>query len=240
MICDKDKEPMDDDEVPLENSISVSYKEIPILCLDVPVQLWIGGLIGNLAIEFFRRYSSLSYGLGRSLNPFGVYKQGAELPANGDLNELQADPNRRSNAMVDMVNKGFVGIGSGDDIEMVEIHEHTFKIADDHLTGVVDAMHQIVAQMANSASANASMTSRSGLSKKMDHYSKEIVLSAYASIVKEFAIKLYDLVSLLRQDNIVWNAQGMDSYKVIDRDILLQEATTMNMIYIPSKTFKIA
>lgn len=236
--CKVGKEPKGDEECTLTDSGKVSFKDIPVLCLDVPEQLWIGGLIGNLVVEHFKRYSALVFAENRSLFSLPVYKQGPELPANGDLNELQSNPGRGNQVANTMRLNGFAVIGGGDDITFEEPEGKCYELVDKQLSELVDAFHQITAQMANTVSANTSQAGRSGTSKKMDHHSKEIVLSAYGALVKEFAVKLYNLVSKARVEDINWQALGMDNYKIIDRAMLLQEATTMNLIAIPSKTWK--
>lgn len=232
------KEPKDDDECIEIESGEVSFKDIPILCLDMPCSLWIGGLIGNLIVDHFKRYSSLIFAQNRSLFALPVYKQGPELPANGDLNEKQANPNRGQQQMNEMKSKGFAVIGSDDEIEFKEPAGTSYELINEQLKDLVDTIYQVVNQISNTVNAGTKNQDRSGLSKVMDNHSKEIILEAYASLIKKFSVELYNLISEGRNENIIWQAMGMNDFHIIDRNALLVEATSLNLINIPSPTFK--
>lgn len=242
IITKIDKEPKKDDPCLLIEEGIVSFKEIPVLCLEVPTQLWIGGLIGNLCIEHLRRSSSLVHAMNKNLFSIPFYQQGPELPANGDLNSISQNTHRGNQTASQMRMKGFAVGSSEDKISFVEPEGHAYEIINQQLKELVDAIHAIVNQMAAAASATMAQQSaigRSGLSKMMDNHSKELVLTAYAGLIKEFVIKLYDLVAAGRNENIIWSVQGMSDFKIVDRDQLLKEASTISLIrqIAPSKTW---
>ncbi|MFZ2911804.1 MAG: hypothetical protein WAZ75_01845, partial [Candidatus Absconditicoccaceae bacterium] len=79
----------------------------------------------------------------------------------------------------------------------------------------------------------------SGLSKIVDNRSKEIVLTAYGEVVKQFVVKMFKLISKARNETINWQCLGLDDYRLtLDREQILKEATSMSLINIPSRTFK--
>lgn len=238
ITCKPNKEPSVKDECVLIDQGTVSFKEIPVLCVYMPSHLWIGGLIGNLAAEHFRRSSSLVFAMNRNLFSIPVYKQGAELPASGDLSELGQNPNRGSQTSVSMKAKGFAVIGPEDSIDFAEPTGSAYEIIDQQLKELIDAIHGVVNQMGSSVSVHSKTLSNSGLSKMMDNHSKELVLSSYADLVKDFATNLYKLISQGRNENIYWRATGMDDFKIVDPDVVTKQALDMSKIQMLSRTWK--
>lgn len=240
-----DKDPKKDDPCVLVDEGMVSFKDIPVLCLDVPTQLWIGGLIGNLCSEHLRRSSSLVHAMNKNLFSIPFYQQGPELPAtngsggSGALNSLNQNPNRGNQIANTMRGKGFA-VGSTDDkLSFVEPTGSAYDIINTQLKELVDAIKDVTNQMSSSVTAHTQALGRSGASKMMDNHSKELVLSAYANLIKEFAVNLYTMISEGRNEDIVWSAKGMSDFKIIDREALILEATQINMIraVAPSRTW---
>lgn len=234
------REPNKDDECKLIDQGTVSFKDIPILCLYMPDHLWIGGLIGNMAAEHFKRSSSLVFAMNRNLFSIPVYKQGDEI-GGGDkppLSVIAANETRGQSTMMKMTARGFAVIGPNDEISFAEPEGKAYTIIDQQLKELVDAIHAVVNQMGTTVTNMSRDLGRSGLSKMMDNHSKELVLTSYASLIKDFATNLYRLVSEGRNENIKWRCIGMENFKIVDRDQLIAEATQMNAIAIPSKTWK--
>ena len=233
------KEPQKNDDVPLVAEGVVSFKDIPILCLDIPFHLWIGNLVGNMCIEHFRRNSSLVYAQGRNLFPIPVYKQGAEIMG-GDkpaLSVLGTDENRGVSTTRAMQSRGYAVIGPEDDISYVEPAGKIYEIVNTQLKELVDSIHEVCNQMAITAMTNArGSMGKSGLSKMMDNHGKELVLYAYANLIKDFATTLYTVISEGRNENIVWRTVGFDNFAILDRDSLVKEVQAN--LQIPSKTFR--
>jgi hypothetical protein len=127
--------------------------------------------------------------------------------------------------------------GINDDLKFVEPEGKAYVIIDQHLKELIDAIHAVVNQMGSTVSAKAVTAARSGLSKMMDNYSKELVLTAYAQLMKEFAIRLFGLVSDGRNEDLLWRTIGMEDFSHEDRDQLILEATQIQMVKIPSKTW---
>jgi hypothetical protein len=234
-----DKEPKKDDPCFLVDEGTVSFKDIPVLCLEIPDQLWIGNLIGGLCAEHFRRTSALVYAMNRNLFSIPFYQQGPELPSNGDLNTINQNVHRGNSTASTMRLRGFA-VGSTDDkLSFVEPTGTAYDIIDQQLKELVDSIKDVTNQMGDSIAAKTQALARSGLSKQMDNHSKELVLSAYANLVKDFALNLYSLISEGRNEDIIWSAKGMSDFKVVDREALILEATQINLIraIAPSRTW---
>jgi hypothetical protein len=232
-------QPKPNDECILVDQGVVSFPEIPIICLDCPCELWIGNLIGSLCADHFKRYSSLVHAENRNLFSIPVYKQGPEVSNNGNLSEIADNPNRGMQAANQMRVKGFAVTGPDDEIYFAEPDGKSYQLVNDQLKELVDEIHRVVHLMANSISSTKNSNTMSGVSKLLDNRSKEIVLTAYGEVVKSFVVELYNLITKARNEDIMWSCLGLDDYKLtMDRDQLLKEATSIQLISIPSKTFK--
>ena len=233
------KQPKPDDEFLLVDEGTVTFTEIPIICLDCPHELWVGNLIGTLCADHFKRYSSLVHAENRNLFSIPVYQQGPEVSSSGDLSELAQNPNRGIQNAAQMRIKGFAVTGPEDKIYFAEPDGKAYQLVNDQLKELVDEIHRVTHLMANAISSTKNSQNMSGVAKILDNRSKEIVLTAYGEVVKNFVVKLYALMSTARNEDIMWACLGLDDYKLtMDRDQLLKEATSIQMISIPSKTFK--
>ena len=233
------KDPKPDDEFALVEEGTVSFKEIPIVCLDCPKELFIGNLIGTLCGDHFKRYSSLVHAQNRNLFSIPVYKQGPEVTSTGDLSEIAQNANRGVTAAAQMRIKGFAVTGPEDEIYFAEPEGKAYQLVNDQLKELVDEIHRVTHLMAAAISSTKNSQTMSGTAKLLDNRSKEIVLTAFGEMVKSFVVKLYRLISTARNEDIVWACLGLDDYKLtMDRDQLLKEATSIQLISIPSKTFK--
>lgn len=233
------KEPKDTDEFTLVEEGTVSFPEIPILMFECPTELCVGDTIGTLCIDHFKRYSSLIHAENRNLFSLPVYAQGPEISSSGDLSEIAMNPNRGIQAAAQMRMKGFAVTGPEDKIYFAEPTGNTYQLVNEQIKELEDSIYKITNQMAASISNSHNAKSLSGLSKIVDNRAKEIILTAYGELVKAFVIKLYKLISAARNEPVMWQVLGLDDYKLtMDREQLLKEATSLQLINIPSDTFK--
>jgi hypothetical protein len=238
IIIKLNKEPKPEDDVVLIDEGEVSFKDIPVLCLNVPAHLYIGGLVGEMCLEEFRRRSSLVFAINRNLFSIPVYKQGAEIPAGNKpaLSSIGSDEGRGNSTSRGMAAKGFAVIGPEDSIEFVEPEGNVYEICNTQLKELEEAIYAVIAQIA--ATANKQTIDRSGLSKLVDNHEKELVLLAFANLIKDYATTLYTVISEGRNEDIVWAAMGMESFAILDRDSLIKEVAIAGQVAIPSKTWK--
>jgi hypothetical protein len=234
IIVKLNKDPKPDDDIKMIDEGEVSFKDIPVLCLHIPDHLYIGGLVGEMCLEEFRRRSSLEYSKKRSLFAIPVYKQGAEFVESGDLGEAGQDPNRGRATSRGMTSKGYAVIGPEDDMFFLEPRGDIYTIEHEQLKELEEAINAVIAQMA--ATANNKAIDRSGLSKLIDNHEKELVLLAFAGIIKDYATTLYTVISEGRAEDIIWRAVGMEDFTILDRDSLVKEVSAN--LQIPSKTFR--
>lgn len=238
------KEPKAEAECKLVAKGAVDFKEIPVLCLDMPAELSIGNLIGDKCASVYCRYTTLVSATARNLNPILVYQQGHEYtePGRGGIkmSTLGSNPNRAQQAFKDAVNKGMTPTGPEDKIYWAEPEGNAYKIIQEQIEKDVDEMSRITHQQAQSLQAGIGAQGKSAVSKMMDHQERDMVLMAYGQLVKEFASKLYNLISNARGEDINWQPMGMADYKTVDRTQLLAEATQISAIagQIGSTTWK--
>lgn len=235
-----DEKLRDEDEIPLVAEGLTSFRRIPLVELVVPEGLWIGNKLGCLAKEHFQRRSSLIAAENKSLVAIPVAKLGPEISGIGDPlpSEAQQNPNRGIDPVGRFLAQGFSVIGKDDSIEYVEPLGTAYALIDSQLQQLKDEMFRVVHQMAASVDNSANTTRRSGSSKKEDRAAESIVLSAFGSLVRDFSKEIYDTIADARGEDVVWTPHGLDNYDVVERDEVLKEALAVDMVNIPSKTFK--
>lgn len=228
IVCKVNKEPKPTDQVQLVEEGGVSFTSIPIKELELPDELWLGNIIYPLIIEHLKQRSSLVFAQMRSLFPIVFYQQSGELE---NIGNPVGDRSSRGDSMRrDLVNKGFLVGTDKDDLKMIELKGESFALINQQLKELVDEIHRVVHQMASSISATSTAVGRSGASKIEDNRAKEIVLGAYASYIKDFAKKVYTAIAQGRKEDVIWQVMGMQDYKVVDRDVLLNEVKTLPVV----------
>lgn len=227
--------------VPLVDGGDTTFGAIPILEMELPKGLWVGNKIGPMVREHFQRRATLVAAENKSLFEVPVIQLGSEIgEAQGALpSATQQNPNRGQDPVGQFQARGFMPIGAGDKFEFVGPSGKAYEIVDKQLEGLKDEIFRVVHLMAASVSNNKSAAlGRSGLAKQQDKHDTAIVLSAIASYVRRFAVRIYTLVSEARGEDVAWRTHGMDDFGEVDRQQLLAEAVQVDMVSIPSQTFK--
>ena len=206
-------------------TLPTSFKEINILPCRIKDGIHVGNNIGPMAIEFYQRYSFLTYNANKTCVAIPVIKLGPEMSAPGEPPpaERQSDPNRGSTFKAELQNEGFTVLGAGDDIEVVESLGSSHQFISDELTNLAERMHQTVHQMANSAETNSKALGRSGDSKEEDRHATEILLSAYSRTMKDFTLELMTLISEARNETPDWKIDGLSTFVEENRADLVNE-----------------
>ena len=229
-----------DTQVPLVGEGNTSFRSIPLVEFVVPDGLWIGNKIGTLAKEHFQRRSALVAAEYKSLVAIPYIKRGPEMSAIGDamVSETQQNPHRGSDPSGRFNNQGWVEIGKDDEIGFVEPSGSCYGHTRDELKELKTEMFRVVHQMAASVDNTAGNMGRSGASKKQDRGAEAVVLAAYGQAIREHAKKTFTVISLSRGEDVVWTPRGLDRFETDDRAELLAEALQVDLVAIPSKTFK--
>lgn len=229
---DKGKEPPDEQvifQVKVQDP-TVSFLQIPIIDCQTPDNLCIGKLIGELQASLFMRYTTFLFCLNRGINPILVYSQGAELPANGDLSIVNEDEARGDYALRTATARGAALLGPNDNLNFVGPDKGPYEVVQQQLEQDKNEMYRLVSQMnsiINKSGMSTSQTRESGVAKAIDNQAKEYLLTAYAKLVKKWAVKAFKLVFDALSQDVEWKPQGMDNYKVVDQDQLLAKIAAL-------------
>lgn len=239
-VYDIRQPPKLDDDIPLVDKGTVSFPSIPIVCFSLPEELWVGNQVAPMNREHFQRRSELIGSEQRSLFEIPVYKLGSEIGADdGALPaEVQQDPNRAKDPRSQLVARGFAVIGADDELEFKGPSGAAYTIADEQIKNLVDEIYRVVAMMAQSISSTSTALHRSGDSKQADADALAVVLRELGNLVRKFAVRVFTAISKARKDNIVWQAHGLENYNAEVRADLITEAGQIDLVAIPSATFK--
>jgi hypothetical protein len=233
--------PQPDTKVPLVGAGVTTFREIPLLQLALPDGLWVGAKIGPQALEHWQRRSTLISSENRSLVAIPYVQLGPRAPAKGGAipSELADDPGRADDAVGQFTRNGMLKLDAGDIPGFMEPSGKCYEIVDKQLDALRDAMFSVNHQMAASIRPHTpGAVGRSGASKQKDEDSTARVLRALGRAVRQFAVKLYDVISTARGEDIHWDPHGLDAYDSEDREQILEEAVSIDEIQIPSVTFR--
>lgn len=238
---DDGKWPSPETDIPPFESGTTNFRSVPILELELPHGLWLGNKLGPLALEHFRRRSSLNAAENRTLVPTPVVFLGAEVPGVSEPlpSAVQQNPGRGMNIQERMAAQGYLCLGADDKLEYPAPATDGMVLAKDRLAELVDEMFRVAHMMAASVSSTSTATGRSGASKAEDRNATNTILSALAFVVKDYAVRVYDFVAEARAEVVRWVATGCDSFVELDRAQLLEEAGVVGMLDIPSRTFRV-
>jgi hypothetical protein len=237
---DHNRPPNEKIEVPLVDSDVTSFTSIPIVELCIPDGLWIGNKVGPLNKEHWQRRTAINSSENRGLISIPWVKLGSEIgEAHGVLPaEVQQDPNRGLTLHEQLSDKGYMVLGGEDDIGFAQPDGAMQVSAEERVSKLVDEIFRISHLMAASISSTATQVGRSGASKAEDRHSTTVVLHALGAIVRDFARRIYDQIANGRGERAIWRAHGLDKFDLYDREEIVDEATQVETVAIPSETFK--
>jgi hypothetical protein len=235
----EDQPPREEDVVPCEVEGTTSFDRIPLLRFELPEGLWVGNKIGPQALEHWCRRSALIGAEGRSCVAIPYTKLGPELPDIGEsTSEAQEDPHRGKDPVKQFGQKGFLVLGKDDDIGFAEPVGGSYEIIDKQLDALREGMYAVNHQMAASIRPTSAALGRSGLSKQKDDDKTAKVLGALGRLVRAFWTLVYDTISKARSEDVIWVPHGLDSYEFFDREQVLEESISLQLVNIPSPTFR--
>lgn len=215
----KKQPPKPDDEVALDESYDHGFNRVPLLKLCLPEGLWLLNRAADAQIEHFQLSAALGWSLRRSAYAMGIFK-------------LQdADQEIKTGAGYGIV------LGKEEDFKFAEPTGSSFSILQAEIKNQKDEIYRITNQMAQSQDNNSTAIGRSGESKDADHASTEIILHAYADIVKEAIEKTFELISDARGDtDLHFSIEGMSKFHLQDAQMLVDTAKTAKELAINSPT----
>jgi hypothetical protein len=164
---------------------------------------------------------------------------GSEIPQKDHMvSTVQENPSRGDDAKGSYESKGYVVLGAGDDLKMVGHDAGPYKFSSEELDKLRDDIYRTVAHMGASASNSAGRARQSGDAKKQDLQPETKLLYAFANKLSEFAIRIYNLIADVRDEDVVWQVHGLNEYEEVDRETLIKEAAGVDAVTIHSSTFR--
>jgi hypothetical protein len=208
--------------------------------MELPDSVWAGNQIGPLAKEHFQRRSDLAGSMCRNLVEIPYVKRGPEVPAvHGGMSMTQQNPNRGADPVGEAMAKGYTAIGSEDEIGFAGPSGRAYELASKSCAELRDEIFGAMNTMALCLANTSEAVGRSGLSKREDRSATLVIQDFLGTRVRETAAEVYEVVADGRgEEGTAWIAAGADSYDDDDRSELVGEATEVEMLTIPSPTFK--
>lgn len=238
----KDDEIKAEDELtPIATERVTSFAQIPICELDLPEALWVGNQAGPLCQEHYRRRSDLVGALCRSLVEIPYVKLGPEIPGVNEAlpAERAQDPGRGDDVLARARQDGSIVLGSEDEIGFAGPSGRAFELADKQCKDVREEIFASVSAMALQLANTAAAVRRSGDSKAEDRGATAIILGFLATQTREFAQRVMALVSAARGEDIDWIATGLNTFDTEDRQQVIDDATQVDLLQIPSRRFTV-
>lgn len=234
-----------DQEIPPNTDIPVisqgvtSFSEIPLIRFELPAGLWAGNKVGPLAEEHYQRRSDMIGSMGRSLHEIPFVKQGPEVPGAGEgISEAQSNPSRGVDPIAQQRSRGYLLLGSEDEIGFAGPSGKAYEITDKQLADLRDEIFRSVHAMALSLANTGSTAKRSAQSKVEDRRATGVVLDYLGSKTRDLAVNVYKAISAARKENVVWVAHGLDDFDLDESEDLLNEAQMLQSMTIHSDTFR--
>ena len=231
---DVTKPPKDEDPMTVVGSGKHSFTKVPLVPLILPDALWAGDKLMSLARTHFNRANALDWGILRSLFSMLV----ANLSNPDPLNPVSEDTNRAVNQPV---GAGRVLVLSEKDrMQYLSPDAAPFEVASKELDKIREDMSRVLWLMSLGVSNQGAALQRSGKSKQADASAANVILEALALLQCRHAERVCELVTLGRGDRPTeWRASRDEEFDMLSLKDSLDEATSLEAIQIPSKTYKV-
>jgi len=236
----KDQQPRNEDDIPMTNEGTTSFREIPLFVLELSEGLWVGNKIGPLCTAHFQDASSLRAAQWKSMMAIPVAALGPAIPGIGQAlpAEITEDESRLDDPAKQFRERGWVKTGADDKLYFAEPTGSAYNLIADGLESLKDEIFRVVNLMAASVGNGKAQLGRSGVSKQQDKADTAIVLQALGADVSKYAVRIFTAVSRARGEDVKWKTHGLDEFATEDRETLIAEAVAMDQISIPSPTWK--
>ncbi|HEY3496019.1 MAG TPA: hypothetical protein VGK73_15080 [Polyangiaceae bacterium] len=220
----KDKPPQKTDEVPLISSVPHTFGAVPLVCLDLPTNLWVANRLKSPQLAHFRKLNAQAWSLSCTAYAMPV----AKVRDPEEFKKVQG--------------AGYgIAIGIDESWEWEAPPNGHFTALDTEIKAEKDEIFRIAHQMALGVENNAAAVGRSAESKASDAESTRVVLTAFSRAVKETIEVVLDLITRARGEKFTWSVEGLDDFAALDVDAFLEQMSKLkkDVGMIPSKTFAI-
>lgn len=190
----------DTDDVPEMPEVTLRTSRVPVVVLELPDGLWVGGKIGPAEVELLNKQNALSW--LEYMTAFAFLKETrlsatgeagtAPSPTDGVVKTLQIVP----------------GVGS-EDIEWVELSGSSIQTLSDRIFKLTEGIYRQAAQLALAAPLGAVDQAASGEAKRRDMKPTAVVCEALAACLRDFAEQVFDVLAEGRGEETEFQIDGL-------------------------------
>ncbi len=218
----RNERPAPKTEVPLIDSKPHNFGCCPVVCLELPVAQHIAARLKSPQLAHFRAINGNAWGLSQTCYATPIAKV--------------ADQESFSE-MIMGAGHGIV-IGVDEDYDWIAPPGAHFVALEKNISSLKDEIHRIAYQMHLGVENNAASVGRTAESKSVDAEATRVALTAYGRVVKACIERVYDMISSVRGDKMVWDIAGLDDFAGVDTGGLITLCTDLTAAGgVPSKTF---
>lgn len=191
----------------------------PLVCLEMPSELYLLNLLADGQLELFRKRCALSWAIDRTCYAMPVLKTASKKKP-------------------DLMGAGYyLQLGKDDSLEWPAPPSSPFDTISAYIATLKDEVYRVAQQMASGVDNNAAAVGRSGESKKADAEATTTVACALGKLVREALQKTAALIASARNEEPP-KVCGYDEYKEDDLAELVDTAVNAKLLEIPSATFR--
>jgi hypothetical protein len=229
--------PPNGDESPRETTSGAhTFRAVPLLQFTLPDGLYPMGKLESIAVAHFNLVNAVHWASLKSAFPILVGFMSEGTPGKPKTAKEQ-DGNRAVNQKVGPGR--IMVLAEKDRLEYVSPDTSAFTFLGEHEAKLRDESYRVVHQMADSIDNSGAALQRSAESKSVDQGSAAVVLREFGRLLREFMERVHQLVEAGRGDKpVTWAVTGMDSFDDVSTGDLIDEATKVELISIPSATFQ--
>lgn len=222
------KEPKDDaepTELPQIEHRLAKHQRVPMLCLKLKPHLWVMDQLGPLICEDVEKRNSLSW--YETLACFPQLKHMGEetLKDRG----AETDPAKRGVQYIWEIEKD-------GELDWLEIEGASLTHLAAKLEAIREDIQRTVHQMASQVGPQAAAQVQSAASKTRDSVSKRVLSEEYAKAIRRFAVRAWNLVALAREDDVTFEAAGLDRHDIGEAESAAEKAALAQGVTVRSET----
>lgn len=199
--------PLPEDEALLVEDVAHGFGELPVARLELPAGLWLMRKLHDPAVSALRARNDLDWGLHRGAHSLlaitGAWESAQPTLGPGYWLQLYRDQH------------------GADEAKFIEPSGASLTILAEDLKARRDDLYRVAQQMALAADGQSTQMARSGESKKRDYQATEIVLAAYADLVRGFIADTVRLVARARRVEAAPTIKGLDGWQNESLDVFL-------------------
>jgi hypothetical protein len=190
---------------------------VPVYELRVSDGLWLTNRAASLQMEHFNKSNALAWALTMGLFAMPV------IYSDREWNQIVGE-------------SYYIQMGPNDHFGWAEPDGKVYQIAADNLTRLKDEIYRVSYLMQQAGDSGGSM--QSGLSKQWDFAVTQEILSAYGDLVKDAMRNVLNGVAAARQDGMIVDVVGLDSFDITDFSTEATDAQSLLNLGIQSPTLK--